>query len=89
MVILNFIIMGLLGGIAYVFLTAKEWSELYSFGAFRRYTLGLIMGYLYNYLHSDWNFPNATTSFAYGLCATFILEAIIEKVKGRSISQTS
>lgn len=83
---LNFVLMGLLGGLTYVLFSAEERRDLYSFDAFRRYALGLIMGYIYSYMHSDWNYPNAVTSFVYGLSATFIIENILERVKRKPTS---
>lgn len=87
--ILQFTIMGMLGGITYVLFSAKKRDDLFSFEAFRRYGLGIIMGCLYHFLHSDWNFPNAATSFFYGLGATFIIENILDRIRRGAIAAPS
>jgi hypothetical protein len=76
-----FVIMGFLGAATIVLFEAKKKTDLYSFDSLRHLALGLIMGCLYYFLHSDWNFPNAVSSFVYGLAATYIVESIIERVK--------
>jgi len=87
--ILQFTLMGLLGGSTYVLFSARERADLFSFGAYRRYGLGIAMGCLYHFLHSDWNFPNAASSFIYGLGATFIIENIIDRIRRGEIAAPS
>ena len=87
--ILGFTTMGLLGGITYVLFSARNRADLFSFEAYRRYGLGIIMGCLYHFLHSDWNFPNAVSSFIYGLGATFIIENILDRIRRGELGATS
>ncbi len=84
--LLSFSAMGLLGGFTYVMFAAEKRQDLYAFDACRRYILGTIMGAVYHFMHSDWNYPNAVSSFVYGLAATFIIENILIKVRGKEIS---
>lgn len=79
--LIGFTIMGLLGGLAYILFEARKWKNLRSFDSIRRLALGAIMGLVYYFMHSDWNYPNAVSSFIYGLAATFIIESTIERYK--------
>lgn len=78
---LHFIVMGLLGGLAYVLVWAKGWDDLKSFHAVRRLILGAVIGYVYNFLYSDWSFPNMVMSFVAGYMGTDFIEAIVKKFK--------
>lgn len=87
--ILKFMCMGLLGGITYVLFSARNRTDLFSFEAYRRYGLGIIMGCLYYFMYSDWNYPNAVTSFIYGLGATFIIENILDRIRRGELAAPS
>lgn len=81
MVVLNFVFMGFLGGLAYVLINSKKWKDLKEFKSFRRYLLGAITGFLYYNLYSSWNWPNIIMSFVTGYMGTTFIESLIERLK--------
>lgn len=76
-----FTIMGFLGGVTYSLLSAKSWEELKTFHYSRRMILGAIIGFLYNFLYSDYSFPNFIMSFVSGYMGTDFIAALIEKLR--------
>jgi len=75
------VMMGTLGGIANVILWAQGWNDLKQFKSFRQIIIGAIVGLVYNYLHSDYNFPNYVMTFVAGYMGTDFLAGIIERFK--------
>jgi len=78
---LHFILMGFLGGLTYILVWAKKWGDLKKFTVFRRLLLGAIIGYVYSFLYSDWDFPNAVMSFVCGYMGTDFVEALVKRLK--------
>lgn len=78
--LITFIFMGVLGGIVYVWINSKAWSDLVTFKAVRRYVLGGIIGILYNFLYSEWSFPNFIMCFVAGYGGTHFIDKLVEKV---------
>jgi len=76
-----FTVLGLLGGCAWVLNWAKGWEELKSFEATRRIILGGIIGFLYNFLHSDYSFPNSVMAFVAGYMGTDFIAGLLERFK--------
>ena len=79
--LLYFSIMGFLGGVTYCLVSAKSWEELKTFHYSRRMILGAIIGFLYSFLHSDYNFPNFVMAFISGYAGTDFIQALIDKLK--------
>jgi len=77
--IVFFIAMGVLGGIAHVLVDAKSWEDIQRFSAFKTVGIGAIVGMLYAYLHSDYSFPNGVMSFVAGYFGTDFLLKIVER----------
>jgi len=73
-------LMGFLGGVTYCLVTAKSWRQFKEFRYSRRMMLGLIIGIVYCFLHSDYNFPNTIMAFVSGYMGTDFVSAIIEKL---------
>ena len=63
---LYFMMMGLFGSVLYVLVQSKGWDDFLTFEAWKRYILGPFSGLFYNYLHSDYNFPNSVMSIVFG-----------------------
>jgi len=61
-IVLN-ILLGCLGGFTAILVGSKDWADLKTFAAFKRYILGAIIGGAYYLLHSDYGFPNLIMSF--------------------------
>jgi len=81
MVILNFVLMGLLGGLAHTFIIAKTWQDLKAFKNVRRVIIGAIVGFLYSFLWSDWGFPNMIMCFISGWWGVSFLENLAMRFK--------
>ena len=75
------IVMGVLGGTANVIISADSWDDLKKFSSFKRVVIGGIAGFLYNFLHHDYNFPNAVMTFVVGYSGTDFVQKLMEKLK--------
>ena len=74
-----FIFLGLLGGITSVLINSDNISDLKTFKAFKTYIIGGIVGFLYQFLYSDYSFPNSIMCFVAGYCGTDFIKKIIDK----------
>lgn len=75
-----FVLLGLLGGFSYILVEiAKKWEDLFTFSAFRRYTLGAIVGYLYHISYSTWTLPNSIMCWVSGYMGTHFIEALVRR----------
>jgi len=81
--IVNFIVLGLLGGFTNVLLWSKTWQDFKSLESIRYIVLGAIIGYLYTFLHSDYNFPNFVMTFVAGYMGPDFIQGILERFKKR------
>jgi len=75
----GFIVSGLLGGLLYVLMWTKTTKELKDYNNIKRVFMGAIVGYVYFFLHSDYNFPNGVMAFVAGYMGTDFIEALMEK----------
>jgi len=71
-----FIIMGFLGGLAHALIISKKWEDLKKFTTARRVIIGAIVGFLYFFMWSEWNFPNAIMAWVSGYWGTTFIEEI-------------
>jgi len=74
-----FIILGLAGGIAYVFMHSDDWEDLTGFGAFKRIVIGGIGSGVYFILYAEHDFPNTVMSFVSGYMGTDFIERLVKK----------
>jgi hypothetical protein len=58
-------------------------KDLTKFCALRNYVVGAIGGYIYYYLHSDYNFPNGFIAIVFGYFSKDIIESLFERMKKR------
>ena len=79
---LLFTLHGLLGAFIAVLMRAYSWRYLKTWSAVKRYLLGVIAGYIYYYLWSEFNFPNAVMSIVWGYFAKEMLESLFERLRG-------
>jgi len=63
---LYFMLMGLFGSVVYVIIQAKGWEDFLTFESWKRYILGPFSGLFYNFLHSEYNFPNSVMAIVFG-----------------------
>jgi len=81
--ILWFIAMGLLGGLAHALVEAKKWSDLKKFKFWKRLTLGAVVGVVYYFCYSDWDFPNSVMSFVSGYAGASFIENLTARLRQR------
>ena len=74
-----FMFLGLLGGVTYVIINSNGWGDLTSFDSCKRYGAGIIVGFLYNHLYSDYNFPNSIMCWVAGYMGITFIEGIINR----------
>ena len=77
--VFSFIILGLLGGITYVFINSDSVDDLTKFDSVKRYVIGAISGFIYDILYSEYNFPNFIMCFVAGYMGTTFIEGLIDK----------
>jgi len=78
--IIQFVLMGLLGGVAYALINAEGWDDLKTFKTFRHILISLIVGGLYYVLYSEWNYPNMVMSFISGYMGPSFIAGITKKL---------
>jgi ABC-type uncharacterized transport system fused permease/ATPase subunit len=78
---LLFIVSGLLGGLAHGLLHARSWRDLTSFEFFRVAMLGVIGGFVFYLLHTEWNIPNGVVAFMFGYAFKDMIETLMYKFR--------
>jgi len=78
--ILLFVLLSLLGGIAYVLIEAEEWADLKSFKTVRHIMISSIVGVIYYNLYSEWDFPNMVMSFVSGYMGPTFIQGLLKKL---------
>ena len=76
-----FVMLGLLGGVAYVIINSDSWGDLSTFASCKRYIVGAISGFLYQILYSDYNFPNSVMCFVAGYMGTTFIEGLTKRLQ--------
>ena len=74
-----FMFLGLLGGVTHAIINSKKWSDLTSFTSGKRYAIGVISGFIYNILYSDYSFPNSIMCWIAGYMGISFIEGVIER----------
>lgn len=74
-------VMGVLGGLAHVFIDAKSWEDLKKFTALKNVVVSAIVGFLYGFLHSDWGFPDGVMAFVSGYTGADFILGLVEKYR--------
>lgn len=75
----QFVLLGFLGGLAYALLKSEDWADLIKFSLARRLIVGTIVGYLYNILYSNYDFPNMIMCFVSGYAGVEFIEGLVHK----------
>jgi len=73
--------LGFVGGFTAILVGSKDWADLKTFAAFKRYILGAIVGGLYSMLHSDYGFPNTIMTFVSGYAGTDFIDKLVERMQ--------
>jgi len=79
--LLYFIFMGTMGGMIYVIVKAEGWEDFRSFASLRQLLLSPFCGFVYFYLYSEFDFPNAFMSLVSGYFGTDFIISIMKKFK--------
>ena len=85
--IVGFIISGALGALLYLLCWTKSTSELKDYNNYKRLFIGALIGYLYFFLHSDYNFPNGVMSFVAGYMGTDFIESFVSRFKKKVVEE--
>jgi len=75
-----YVVMGVLGSILYILMWSKNLCDVKSFEALRHILIGGIVGFVYYYLHTDYNFPNGIMSLVAGYMGPDFVEALVERL---------
>jgi len=81
MIELLFAFHGLIGAFLATLFWSEKASDLKSYKAIRNYLIGAIAGYIYFWLHSEYNFPNALMTIVFGYFGKDILESLFERFR--------
>jgi len=76
-----FIGMGTIGGFIFILIKAKKWEDFYQFNSCKRYLLGGLCGFIYNFLYSAHNFPNGLMALVSGYSGADFILSIMERMK--------
>ena len=77
--VVGFIFLGFLGGVTHILVESKSFSDLTKFEALKTYLIGGIVGFLYNILYSDYNFPNFLMCWVAGYMGTDFIKKLLER----------
>jgi len=78
---IHFTFMGFLGAVLYVLIWAKKFRDLLTYEAFRSVVVGAIVGYIYAFLHGNYNFPDSIMAVVAGYFGVDFAEAIMERFR--------
>lgn len=81
--VIYFIGMGTFGALLYVIVNSKNWEDFSKFEYVKRMMLGPLVGFLYNCLYSEYNFPNTVMAIVAGYMGPHFTIGIIEFLKDR------
>jgi len=84
--VLWFIFLGLLGGVAYVIINSDSMDDLFTYASGKRYVIGIISGFLYQILYSQYDFPNSIMCFVSGYMGTTFIEGLTERLSNNKDS---
>jgi flagellar biosynthesis protein FliR len=73
--LINFVILGALGGVLRVLLHTDSLKEALMYGNLKWVLVGAITGLAYYYLYSDYNFPNHLMALIAGYSGANFIEA--------------
>ena len=80
---IHFVMMGILGGIARLFIQAKSKEDLVEFSNIRILVLGPIAGVVYYNMHVSWGVPDSVICFFFSYAFIDIVERLAEIIKSK------
>lgn len=78
-----FIFLGFLGGVTHIIIESRDFSDLIKFDSMRTYIIGIIVGFLYDILYSDYNFPNLIMCWVAGYTGVDFIKRILERFQNQ------
>jgi len=78
---LMFAFHGFIGALLGVLVKAKSFQEIKTWGTVRWLLIGILVGYVYCTLHSDYNFPDRVMTIVAGYFGADFVEAIFSRFK--------
>jgi len=72
---------GLVGAFLATLFWSKSAKDLVSYEGVRNYVVGLISGYIYYLLYSEYNFPNALMCIVFGYFGKDVIETFFERLR--------
>jgi len=79
--LLHFAFMGFIGAVLYVLIWAKNFQDLKTYEAFRTLVVGALVGYIYAFLHGNYNFPDSVMAVVAGYFGVDFVEAVMERLR--------
>ncbi len=76
-----FVFLGAVGAVAYILIKSDEWSDLTTYDAFKRLALGVVSGYIYQLLYSNYDFPNSIMAIVSGYMSVDFIQGLMKKLK--------
>ena len=83
-----FVFLGVIGAAACALRSSSSYKELGAFVNVQRVLMGAIMGFIYYFLWSDYDFPNTVMCILAGYTGTDVLDGIIEKYREKKKKAT-
>ena len=80
---LYFVVLGVVGSVAYVLTNSESYADFFKFDSVRRYIVGAVVGGIYDLLYSDYGFPNSIMCILAGYSGIHFLEGLIERFKDK------
>jgi len=81
--IILFIVNGFVGGLLHLLISSKKLSDLKKFSNYKVLVIGAIVGYMYYFLHSDYNFPNGIMTIVAGYMGQDFITKVFNKFGGK------
>lgn len=76
-----FVFLGAVGAVAYILIKSDDWEDLTTYDAFKRLSLGIISGGIYQLLYSNYDFPNSLMAIVSGYTGTDFILSLMNKLK--------
>jgi len=78
-VTLYFVLMALLGGVAFIFFESRSWEDLRRYRNVRHLVLAAVAGVIWFLYYPEWGFPAAITAFIFGWFAPSFFEGLMRR----------
>jgi len=76
-----FTILGLLGGLTHAVMVTREWVDFKKFRVWKLIIIGAIVGFVYYFAYTDWNYPNSVMCFVAGYMGSSFIQNLVSRVK--------